>query len=114
MNEEELQNSGVSTHFGFPNAAIGSHKQIVDLSALLIKNPSATFLMRIEGNSWQKQGINGGDIAIIDRALAPMTNDIVIWWEGEEFLLGNKSQVPRDTAIWGVVAHVIHRLRDLS
>lgn len=112
MNPKQLQDSGVSIHAGFPNAANnGSHQKILDLNALLIAHPVATFFMQLDSNLWQDQGMFAGDIIIIDRALKPRSTDLIIWWEGEDFIIGPKVKAPKDSPTWGVVRSVIHQFR---
>lgn len=111
MDGKELKDKGVSTHAGFPNAAEGSHAKQLDLSRLLIKHPSSTFLMRLDSNEWAEDGMHEGDIIIVDRALKPKNTDLVIWWEQSQFIIGKKSKIPLDSEVWGVVASVIHQMR---
>lgn len=108
MDEETLRELGVSTHAGFPNAAIGSSTKLLDLNHLLIKHPSATYLMRLDSDEWSKLGMFSGDIVVIDRAIDPAKNDVVVWWEHDQFVMGNSPDCPIDTAIWGTVTSVIH------
>jgi DNA polymerase V len=111
MDESELQKKGVSIHAGFPNAAGGSYGKILDLNKLLVPHPSATFLMELDSNEWKDKGMFAGDIIVVDRALEPNKNDLVIWWEGEDFIFGQKKNIPQDTPVWGVVSNVIHRMK---
>ena len=111
MDEDELEDRGVSLHAGFPNAAVGSHDRSLDLSRLLIKHPAATFLMRLDSNEWNEQGMFSGDIIIIDRALNPKKTDRVIWWEGSSFTIGTLAQLPKGIPMWGVVTSVVHQFR---
>lgn len=112
MDDSMLQKRGVSIHAGFPNAASGSHSKVLDLNRLLIPHPSATFLMKLDSNQWSDRGMSAGDIIIVDRSLTPKTNDLVIWWEGEDFFIGPKHQTPEEMVIWGTVRSVIHQFRE--
>jgi hypothetical protein len=103
---------GVSVHDGFPNPATDSSLQLLDLNQLLIRHRISTYFMRIAGSDWRELGVFSGDIAIIDRALKPKNNDLVIWWEGESFRLSPKHAVPLDTPTWGVVTSTIHQFRE--
>ena len=103
---------GVSVHAGFPNPALDTSLDVLDLNQLLIGHPVGTFFMRISGNDWQDVGIFSNDIAIIDRVVSPRKNDLAIWWEGESFIIGNFAKVPLDTPVWGVVTAVIHQYRE--
>lgn len=70
--------------------------------------------MRITGSDWHDLGIFENDIAIVDRALEPRNSDLVIWWDDAEFRISKLPDVPKDTTVWGVVASIIHRYRNLS
>ncbi len=112
MDEEELENKGVSLHAGFPNAAVGSSARQLDLTRLLIKHPPSTYLMRLDSNEWNELGMFSSDIIIIDRSLKPKKTDYVIWWEGDSFIIGKLNQVAQDSTVWGVVTVVVHRFRE--
>ncbi len=111
MDEEELEDKGVSLHAGFPNAAVGSSARQLDLTRLLIKHPAATYLMQLDSDEWNEQGMFSGDTIVIDRALDAKNTDYVIWWEGDSFIIGKRSQVAKDVPIWGVVTSIIHQFR---
>jgi len=106
---------GVSIHSGFPNPAADTSLHGLDLNKLLIQHAPSTFLFRIRGNEWQDSGIFDGDVALVDRALDPHANDIVLWWdEGRgEFALSRHHRMPADAACRGVVTATIHQLRKL-
>lgn len=106
-----LREAGVSEHAGFPNPATDRSIQTLDLNKLLIRHSAATYLMRIEGNDWRVLGIFDGDIVVVDRALGHGPNDLVVWWQGENFTIGHANQAPEDTETWGVVSATIHRFR---
>ena len=109
--DEALRGAGVSEHAGFPNPATDRAIQTLDLNRLLIRHTAATYLMRIEGDSWQPLGIFDCDIVVVDRALGYGPNDLVIWWQGEGFVISHQNQVPKDIETWGVVSATIHRFR---
>lgn len=111
MDEDTLKEAGVSTHAGFPNAAVGSSSKQLDMTRLLIKHPSATYLMQLDSDEWNDQGIFSGDIIVVDRAIDPRKTDTVVWWEGDSFVLSTKSKVPNDSETWGVVTSIIHQTR---
>jgi hypothetical protein len=105
---------GISVHEGFPNPATDTSLQALDINKLLVRHQVSTYYMRIDGSDWQEQGIFCGDLAIIDRALKPRHNDLVVWWEGESFNISPRHQVPLDVSIWGIVIHTIHSFRQES
>lgn len=100
---------GVAVHAGFPNPALDSSLENLDLNRLLIEHPSATFYMEIQGSQWNDEGIYDGDIAVIDRVLPAKKNDKVIWIHDDTFAISMRHRVPADSEVWGVVTSVIHR-----
>jgi DNA polymerase V len=108
---DTLSGQGVSVHTGFPNPAADTSLKGLDLNQLLIHNSVSTYLMRVSGDEWQDIGIFAGDIALVDRALAIQSTDLVVWHDGSEFALSIKSRITRDAIVWGVVTTVIHQYR---
>ena len=115
---------------GFPSPADDFIDKKLDLNRYLIKHPAATFFVRVSGHSMTKAGIHSGDILIVDRALEPINNSVVIALLDGEFTVKRVhkqkgalyllSENPRfgpkkvtedmDFQVWGVVTYVIHRL----
>lgn len=111
--EQEHETNGVSVHAGFPNPAADKSLRSLDLNQLLIQHAHSTYLFRVRGHEWQEQGIFDGDVAVVDRALDPRKNDIVLWWQeqGEEFAISAYQRMPQQATVWGVITSVIHRFR---
>jgi len=63
---------------GFPSPADDYVEKGLSLDELLIQHPSATYLVRAEGDSMLGSGIFNNDILIVDRSLTPKNRDIVI------------------------------------
>src|SRR5205807_2674547 len=63
---------------GFPSPADDWLEGELDLSRFLIKHPSATFYVRVSGDSMIGIGIHPGDMLIVDRACKPIHGDVVI------------------------------------
>jgi SOS-response transcriptional repressor LexA len=53
---------------GFPSPAEDYLENALDISAYLVKRPKATSFMRVTGDSMIGDGINVGDLIVIDRA----------------------------------------------
>ncbi len=120
--------SGVSA--GFPSPADDYLDRKLDLNEHLIKNPAATFFVRVAGDSMTGTGINDDDILIVDRSLEPANGSVVIAVINGELavkrLLKNNNtcqlvaenphypplEISEETPleIWGVVTYAIHRL----
>jgi DNA polymerase V len=115
---------------GFPSVAENYLDRALDLNDLLIKNPAATYFIRVKGESMIKAGINSGDILIVDRALSVTDNKIVVARIGDELTVkrikidtnsmylmpDNDLYEPieitseMDFEVWGTVTYVIHKL----
>lgn len=100
----------IAVHTGFPNpAADRGYAPSLSLDRLLVIHPGSTYFFRVEGDSWEEQGIFDGDIAVIDRALAPRPQDLVICWHEEQFAILPARQLAEGMEPWGVVGSTIHR-----
>ena len=112
---------------GFPSPAEDLGAQRIDLSATLIKHPQATFLLRARGDSMRDAGIFDGNILVVDRAVKPRHNHIVVAVVDGDFTVKQLYQrlgriklkaanptfpdiVPRDgqtIEVWGVVTATV-------
>jgi len=113
---------------GFPSPADDFIDRNLDLNEYLIKHPSATFFVKVEGDSMVQAGIHSGDILIVDRSLEAENNKVIIAFLEGEFtvkrlkkkdkklylLAENENFEPieitedMDFEVWGVVTYVIH------
>jgi DNA polymerase V len=113
---------------GFPSPADDYIEEKLDLNKHLIKHPSATFFVRVTGQSMINAGIHDGDLLVVDRSLNPVHNKIVIAAIDEELTvkrLFKKNGVTKllpendkfdpielkegeEMTIWGVVTNVLH------
>ena len=102
----------------------------LDLNEYLVTHPSATFYVRVAGDSMVGAGIHPGDILIVDRAVTPASSKVIIAQLNGEFLVkrlvikgartylaAENPNYPEvdvtgatDFNIWGVVTNCIHRL----
>ena len=82
---------------GFPSPADDFLEKKIDLNDYLIKNKSATFMVRVEGDSMMNDHICDGDILVVDRPLEARNRDIVIAAVNGEFtvkrLIKGKSSI---------------------
>jgi SOS regulatory protein LexA len=63
---------------GFPSPAEEELADNLSLDDLLIKNPEATFLLKVSGDSMSEAGILPGDMVLVDKGENPKNGDIVI------------------------------------
>lgn len=102
----------------------------LDLNELLVPHPAATFFIRVTGNSMASAGIYPHDILVIDRAVTPTDNALVIVRIHDQFTINRIKFEPNgialisenphhpsrmlnsndDCEIWGIVTFVIHAL----
>lgn len=103
----------------------------LNLNKYLIQHPAATFFIRADGNAMREFGILHGDLLVVDKALVPQNNSIVVAVVHGEFtvkqlkivagkmFLHAAQQHQKPIAIseankvhfWGVVTHAIHDVR---
>jgi DNA polymerase V len=116
---------------GFPSQAESEIERTIDLNEQLIKHPAATFFVRVEGDSMINVGIQSGDILIVDRAVQPTNNCIIIAHLNGELTVKRIAKIGEDVfllpenkkfrpihvmpemnfEIWGVVTYVIHQVK---
>lgn len=113
---------------GFPSPADDHLEGRIDLNQLLIQRPSATFMLKVKGDSMVDAGIFDGDLLVVDRSVEAVNGSIVIasihgdltvkrliktekgvWLKPENpaykpVRIGEGS----DFEIWGCVKHAIH------
>ncbi len=101
--------SEVGIHAGFPNPAAGRdhHRATLSLDQLLVPRPNSSYFFRITGHRWADQGINDGDLAIIDRAMRPGAQDLVLCWQ-DGFVLSRYNRLGPGTEPWGVITAIVH------
>lgn len=107
------QQDGVSVHSGFPNPAIDARLGGLDFNKLLITHSASTYMFRVRGNEWEGTGVFDGDIAVVDRALDPQKNDVVLWWHeaASEFAITSYGAMPKEASLWGIITATVHQFR---
>ena len=73
-------------HSGFPSPANDYIENPINLNELLVKRPSATFLMRFRGHEMIFSGIKNNCILVIDRSIQPGNGDIIVATIDDSFL----------------------------
>ncbi len=63
---------------GFPSPAEDLGAKRIDLTQLLITHPQATYFLRASGHSMEEAGISDKDILVVDRAIKPRHNHVVV------------------------------------
>lgn len=72
---------------GFPSPAEEDLLDTISLDAYLVRNPQASFLLKVTGDSMINAGIQPGDLVIIERGTTPKHGDIVLAQVDREWTL---------------------------
>jgi len=67
-----------SVHAGFPSPEEEALCDIMSIDEYLITKPESSFLLKVSGDSMIGEGINDGDLVIVERGREPKNGDIVI------------------------------------
>lgn len=70
---------------GYPAPADTRIALKLDLNRHLIKHPAATFYARVKGGNREALDLDDGDILVVDRAVEPRENDLVVCKVDEYF-----------------------------
>lgn len=114
---------------GFPSPAGDHLERALNLEELIVRRPTSTFYVRVEGDAMKASGIHDKDILVVDRSLNATNGSILVVTIDDEVLIrrlikqGSRRFLVTDDAsqppipvehntqwmIWGVVTHLIHR-----
>ena len=70
---------------GFPSPAQDYEEDRLDLNRLAVRHPSATYFVKVSGDSMIGVGIGDGDLLVVDRSLNAVHGDIVVASVAGEF-----------------------------
>lgn len=82
---------------GFPSPAQDYMEQAIDLNKEIVKHPASTFYGRVVGDSMQDEGIEEGDILVIDKSLELMDDDLAVCFIDGEFTV-KRVRLEKDVA----------------
>ena len=112
---------------GFPSPAQDYINEYIDLNRELVPHPASTFYGRVSGDSMIEEGIEPGDLLVIDRSIEPSDGDLAVCCLDGEFTLKRIKLSPgaiwlvpsketfdpilvtpdNEFEVWGVVTHTI-------
>ncbi len=116
---------------GFPSPAQDYMELAIDLNKELIKHPTTTFYGRVVGDSMKDEGIEEGDILVIDKSLELMDDDLAVCFIDGDFTV-KRVRLESDAAwlvpsnvkyppikvtkdnefmVWGIVTYTIKKNR---
>lgn len=123
-----LSSDGVSA--GFPSPADDFKELKISIDQEVVKNESATFYARVDGQSMQGAGLDDGDLLVIDRSQEPENGKIAVCFVDGEFTVkrlkvendciylmpeNSKYKALKVTSenqliIWGIVTYVVKKV----
>ena len=115
---------------GFPSPAKDYQEDVIDLTKLLVRHPSATFYFRVSGDSMRNAFIPDNALLVVDRSVKVTSGMIVVAVVNGEFTVRRIVQTARswvlhpenpaykpvpvteemDMQIWGVVTAIVINL----
>ena len=115
---------------GFPSPAADFDGSRISIDQIVVKNQTATFYAKANGNSMIGAGIDDGDILVIDKSIEPQDGKIAVCFIDGEFTvkrikvqensllllpenpLFESIEVTQenDFIIWGIVTYVVKKL----
>ncbi|MEG0806952.1 MAG: translesion error-prone DNA polymerase V autoproteolytic subunit [Alistipes sp.] len=119
-----------SVKAGFPSPADDFPDSTLNITREIVKNPASTFYARVSGDSMIDDGIDDGDILVVDKSVEPYNGCVAICFIDGEFTLkhfeahedyallvpANQKYKPiritadNDFLVWGVVRYVVKKL----
>ena len=116
---------------GFPSPAQDYIESAIDLNKEIVKHPASTFYGRVVGDSMRDEGIEEGDILVIDKSLELMDDDLAVCFIDGEFTVKRvrletdaawlvpsnpdypliKVTADNDFIVWGIVTYTIKKNR---
>ena len=123
-----LASEGISA--GFPSPAEDFKELKISIDQEVVKNESATFFARVDGQSMQGAGLDDGDLIVIDRSQEPENGKIAVCFIDGEFTVkrlkveddciylmpeNSKYKALKVTSenqliIWGIVTYVVKKV----
>lgn len=115
---------------GFPSPAADFEGKRISLDKELIKNETATFFARVDGDSMQDAGMADGDLLVVDRSLQPDNDKVAVCMLDGEFTVKRlrvaedavylvpenkafkeiKVSEDQELVIWGIVTYVVKKV----
>lgn len=116
--------SGVVYHAGFPNAGEDRQGLALSLDVLAIRHRVSTYLWQLPNDGVVELGWQGGSVVVVDRALNPRENDLLVALIDEDFVVrrfrdkhlyrpDGERETAEQASVWGVVTHVLQEYRSV-
>lgn len=98
---------GKDFRFGISSSVAG-----LDVNKLLLAHPLSTYFMRVASDI-PELDLKAEDILVIDRAVQPKANDIIVVAEPDDpdLKVVRFDKTVSEVQLWGVVVHLIRSMR---
>ena len=130
QNQKHLLLANEAISAGFPSPAEDFKELKISIDQEVVKNESATFFARVDGESMQGAGLDDGDLLVIDRSEEPKNGKIAVCFIDGEFTVKrlkvkdnciylmpeNSKYKPlkvtseNQLIIWGIVTYVVKKV----
>lgn len=130
QNQKHLLLANEAISAGFPSPAEDFKELKISIDQEVVKNESATFFARVDGESMQGAGLDDGDLLVIDRSKEPENGKIAVCFIDGEFTVKrlkvkdnciylmpeNSKYKPlkvtseNQLIIWGIVTYVVKKV----
>ncbi len=130
QNQKHLLLANEAISAGFPSPAEDFKELKISIDQEVVKNESATFFARVDGESMQGAGLDDGDLLVIDRSEEPENGKIAVCFIDGEFTVKrlkvkdnciylmpeNSKYKPlkvtseNQLIIWGIVTYVVKKI----
>tara|TARA_X000000368_G_C22890644_1_gene649475 strand:- start:17 stop:445 length:429 start_codon:yes stop_codon:yes gene_type:complete len=130
QNQKHLLLANEAISAGFPSPAEDFKELKISIDQEVVKNESATFFARVDGESMQGAGLDDGDLLVIDRSEEPENGKIAVCFIDGEFTVKrlkvkdnciylmpeNSKYKPlkvtseNQLIIWGIVTYVVKKV----
>lgn len=120
----------VAAHAGCSSPGEEHSEPPLNLHDLVVRNPHATYFIRVRGQSMRGAGIFPGDVLVVDRSLTARHNQLAIVRVGDHLVIkrllvrgqcvflqtdppGERAirlEVSQDMEIWGIITYIVHRV----
>ena len=97
---QPLPLAGSPVAAGFPSPAEDFTEMSLDLNRELVRNPAATFFARVRGVSMTGEGIDDGDLLIIDRSAEVHDGVLAVCCVEGDFTLKRLRVDPAEDCLW--------------
>jgi DNA polymerase V len=97
-----------SKQTGFSSPATHYNEPRIDLNDVLVKNPSATFYVRVIDNSFLEFDIIEKDVLIIDKSVNAKIGQLALVIQDGAFVVKRiPEQSEEEFQVWGVITYII-------